>query len=231
MPLMTTTRSRRRRYLLAGALATSALPLMAQEPTMPAGWRAVTDAPARFVGPDVEPGMTDAWNFRRMPPGWHITTGPGVLLYDLAVLAAGRYRVETEFFLFPNPTEEPIGLFVGGTGLEGAPSGVQWLGLLVRRDGTAGVIHAHGTEQHQVTSYARTDSLPVHPGNDSQRITLAIDVEADSVRFLVNRARFTAVPRTGLGLDGPFGFRIGRGLNLHVVRLDYTQRLAPARGQ
>ena len=216
---------------MAAMVASSATPLAAQEPTMPAGWRAVTDAPARFVGPDVKPGMTDAWNFRRMPPGWHITTGPGVVLFDPAVLAGGRYRVETEFFLFPNPADEPTGLFVGGTGLEGPVSGVQWFGLLIRRDGTSGVIHNHGTEHHPMVPYARSDSLAAHPGNDSQLITLAIDVEADSVRFFVNRSRLTAIPRASLQLDGPFGFRVGRGLNLHVVRLDYTQRLAPARGQ
>jgi hypothetical protein len=37
------------------------------------------------------------------------------------------------------------------------------------------------------------------------------------------------VPRADLKLDGAFGFRVGQGLNLHVVRLDYTSKLAPAR--
>lgn len=213
------------------ALALLAAPLAAQEASLPAGWRAVPDSAARLVAPGVEPGLTDAWNFTRMPPGWHLTTGPGMVLYDQSVRATGRYRLETEFFLFPNPTDQPVGLFLGGTGLDGPLAEVQWFGLLVHRDGTAGVVHVHGTEQHPMVPYARADSLGVHPGNDSQRITLAVDVEADSVRFFVNRARFAAVPRQGLALDGPFGFRVGRGLNLHVVRLDYTQRLAPARGQ
>jgi hypothetical protein len=215
----------------AVSLALLAWPLAAQDVSLPAGWRAVPDSAARLVAPGVEPGLTDAWNFTRMPPGWHITTGPGMVLYDQHVRAAGRYRIETEFFLFPNPTDQPVGLFLGATGLDGPLAEVQWFGLLVRRDGTAGVVHAHGTEHHPVVPYARADSLAVHPGNDSQRIGLAVDVEADSVRFFVNRARFAAVPREGLALDGPFGFRVGRGLNLHVVSLDHTQRLAPARGQ
>jgi hypothetical protein len=29
--------------------------------------------------------------------------------------------------------------------------------------------------------------------------------------------------------DGRFGFRVGRGVNIHVVRLDFTQQLAPPR--
>lgn len=217
--------------LLAGILALIASPLAAQEVALPAGWRAVADGPARFVAPGGEPGLTDAWNFTRMPPGWHITTGPGVTLYDSTARASGRYRVETEFFLFPHPTDQPVGVFVGGRGLEGPASAVQWFGLLIQRDGTAGVMHSHGPEHHPVAPYARADSMSAHSGKEQQRITLAIDVEADSVRFFVNRARFTALPRGNLELDGPFGLRVGSGLNLHVVRLDHTQRLAPARGQ
>jgi hypothetical protein len=217
--------------VLAGLLLALASPLGAQETSLPAGWRAVTDGPASHVAPGVQPGLTAAWNFTRMPPGWHLTTGPGVLVYDSAAHARGRFRIETEFFLFPDPTAEPLGLFVGGTGLEGAPSGVQYFALLVRRDGMASVAHVHGTEHHPMVPYARADSLPPHPGNGMQQITLAIDAEPDSVRFFVNGARFAAVPRADLPLDGPFGFRIGRGLNLHVVRLDQLQRLAPARGQ
>lgn len=219
------------RFALGAALLLLASPLAGQEASLPAGWRAVPDSAARLVAPGIEPSLTDAWNFTRMPPGWHLTTGPGMVLYDQSVRAAGRYRLETEFFLFPNPTDQPVGLFLGGTGLDGPLADVQWFGLLVRRDGTAGVVHVHGTEHHPMVPYVLADSLGVHPGNDSQRISLAVDVEADSVRFFVNRARFAAVPRRGLALDGPFGFRVGRGLNLHVVRLDYTQRLAPARGQ
>ena len=212
-------------------LATGAGPLMAQVAGMPAGWRAVTDAPAEYVATGIEPNAGARYNFANMAPGWHITTGPGVVLFNPAVRAAGRFRLETEFFLFPNPTEQPVGLFVGGTGLEGPLASVQWFGLLVRRDGTAGVVHNHGIEHHPMVPYARADSLPPHPGAESQRISLVIDVEADSVRFFVNRGRVAAVPRANANLDGPFGFRVGQGLNLHVVRLDYTQKLAPARGQ
>jgi hypothetical protein len=226
-----TSPTRRSAFLAAAILALAATTGAAQEPGLPAGWRALTDGPARFVAPGVEPGLTDAWNFTRMPPGWHITTGPGVLLYDPTVQAQGRYRLETEFFLFPDPTEHHVGIFFGGSALEGSPAEARWLGLLVRRDGTAGIVRRNGSAEQIVVAYARSDSLPVHPGNDSQRITLAVDAEADSVRFFVNRARLAAVPRADLQPDGHFGFRVGPGLNLHVVRLDYTTRLAPARGQ
>lgn len=211
------------------AVLASASPLRSQVAGMPAGWRSILDAPARHEPGQLEPNAGEAYRFVSMAPGWHITTGPGTLLFNPALVAGGRFRLETELFFFPDPTDQPLGIFVGGTGLDGPLSGVQWFGLLVKRDGTAGVVHNHGTEHHPMVPYARADSLPPHPGNGTPRVTLAIDVEADSVRFFVNRGRVAAVPRADLKLDGPFGFRVGQGLNLHVVRLDYTTKLAPAR--
>jgi len=206
-------------------------PVQAQVPGMPTGWRAITDAAARHEPGQLEPNAGEAYRFVNMAPGWHITTGPGTLLFNPAVAATGRFRLETELFFFPDPTDQPLGLFVGGAGLDGPLAGVQWFGLLIKRDGTAGVVHNHGTEHHPMVPYAKADSLPPHPGDGTPRVVLAIDVEADSVRFFVNRGRVAAMPRADLRLDGPFGFRVGQGLNLHVVRLDYTTKLAPARGQ
>jgi hypothetical protein len=41
----------------------------------PSDWRWRTDAPAQLVtGEDVP---ASAWRFVAMPPGWHVTTGPG----------------------------------------------------------------------------------------------------------------------------------------------------------
>lgn len=206
------------------------LPGGAQAQGMPPGWRAITDTPGEYVATGIEPNAGTEYHFVRMAPGWHITTGPGTLLFDPRLTSSGNFRVETELFLFPNPSDQPVGLFVGGVGLDGPLAGVQWFGVLVRRDGTAAVIHNHGTEHHPVTPYLRLDSLPPHPVSTSQRITLAVDVQPDSVRFSVNRSPVGALPRGDLMLNGPFGFRVGRGQNLHVIRLDYTQKLAPARG-
>lgn len=218
-----------RRALLLLAVLLAAEPAAAQVDGMPAGWRAITDTPAQYVAAGIEANDGLRYNFTAMAPGWHITTGPGTLLFDPAARASGNYRVETELFLFPNPSDQPVGLFVGGQGLDGPLAGVQWFGVLVRRDGTAAVVHNHGTEHHPVTAYLRLDSLPPHPISTSQRVTLAADVRPDSVRFSVNHAQVGALPRGELPLDGPFGFRVGRGQNLHVIRLDYTRRMAPAR--
>ena len=54
-------------------------------------------------------------SFVDMPPGWHITTGPSVILYDPARTATGAYRVRSESFLFdPGTRREGYGLLIGG---------------------------------------------------------------------------------------------------------------------
>lgn len=200
----------------------------AQEPSLPPGWRAITDSPGRFVPPGVEPNLGEAWNFTRMPPGWHITSGPGMILFDPAIAATGRFQIETDLFLFPDPSDQPVGLFIAGNDLDD-PARAAWLALVVKRDGTAGVIQRLGPKEELLVPYRRIDSLAPHPGKDSQRILLTVDAEGDSLRFSVNRARVGAVGRSQLSPEGQFGFRIGRGLNLHVIRLDHTRRIAPAR--
>lgn len=233
MTLLDLTRVASRRFLgvLILLLGTTAKIVVAQTPGLPAGWRVLADRAANPVSVGIDPHQGDDFSFARMPPGWHITTGPGMILFNPSISVGERYRLEVEFFLFPDPSDQPVGIFVGGGGFDGPLDGVRWLGLLVKRDGTAGVIQNHGLRHHPLVPYARSDSLTPHPGGDSQRITLAIDVEADSLRFLVNRARVAAVARGDMPLEGSFGFRVGQALNLHVVRLDYTQKLAPARGQ
>lgn len=49
----------------------------------------------------------------------------------------------------------------------------------------------------------------------------------DSVRMFVNGTRVGAWPRRTLAVDGTYGFRIGKGTNLHITNLDPTRRHVP----
>ena len=78
----------------------------------------------------------------------------------------------------------------------------------------------------------RLEDLPdaaVKPKPEGNTVTnvLSVRAEPDSVRFLVTSERITAFARADLNVDGPFGFRIGKGVNLHITNLDVTRRLAP----
>lgn len=47
--------------------------------------------------------------------------------------------------------------------------------------------------------------------------------------FSIDGNAIATLERAQVAPEGRFGFRIGRGVNIHVVRLDLTQRLAPPR--
>jgi hypothetical protein len=75
------------------------------------------------------------------------------------------------------------------------------------------------------------DSVKAQDPADVVRNVLRVSVDRDSVVFSVNGGRVAAVPRSAGEFDGQFGFRAGRGVNLHISTLDFTQRIAPPRGR
>ena len=99
----------------------------------PTDWKWRQDAPAPLAaGSKMEPG---SWVFVQMPPGWHVTTGPGVLLYPTANGdAAGNFSIEAEIFLFPESTAEEYGVFLGGRSIDGTEPPV-YLTFVLRGDG------------------------------------------------------------------------------------------------
>ena len=82
-------------------LAFTPRPGAAQALRAPDGWIA---RPERFV---------------EMPPGWHLTAGRGVILYNPAAVARGEFRLESEGFLFdPHGSDGTYGLIIGGRELD-----------------------------------------------------------------------------------------------------------------
>jgi hypothetical protein len=75
---------------------------------------------------------------------------------------------------------------------------------------------------------SRVAAVQPHTGGEgTAKNVMRVSVDADSVRVDVNGTRASTLPRGVLPLDGTFGFRVGRDLNLHASRLDITYRLAP----
>jgi hypothetical protein len=209
----------------AGAMtmvAAMALSLPAQTAT-PSGWSWTLDGPAAQVTGQTVPDS--AWRFVAMPPGWHITMGPGGVLYHPAYTANGRFTLEAETFFFPEKTDQGFGLFVGGRNLNGTP---EYVAFLIRHDGRGAVMRAGGTPT-MLVDWMPGDSVKAQQPGDAVRNVLRVAVERDSVVFTVNGGRIAAVPRSAGEFDGTFGFRVGAGVNLHVSTLDYTQRIAPPR--
>lgn len=198
--------------ILAAGSATTA---QGQGIARPAGWRVVVDA-----------GATDTVSHVPMPPGWHMTTGPGALFFDPAYHAAGRYTVEADIFLFPGKSQAGYGVFVGGRSLDaGAPS---YLAFVIRRDGQAALEHVTKGKTTALIPWSASASVKPHPGNDDAVLnSIALTVDRDSIIVEANGKRVGSVGRGTLDLDGTFGFRAGPDVNLHASRLDLRTRLAP----
>lgn len=201
--------------LLLGAMVTGAGPALAQGP--PAGWRVALDS-----------GVADSTVlFQTMAPGWHLTMGPGGVVYDPRHNASGRFSVEAEIFLFPGPSDAGYGLFLGGTAVEdGRPD---FVGFVLRRDGSAAVIRTDASGETVYAPWQQHAAITPGAAEEPVRNVLRVDAEADSVRFRVNDSLVATVARNDVPVDGAFGFRVGQGINLHASTLTVSTRLAEPR--
>lgn len=200
-------------------------PLSAQGLPIPPTWRWVTDQPAQVVNTQVVPDS--AFRFVMMAPGWHITMGPGGVLFDPRYFVEGAYVLESEVFLFPDSGQGQYGFFVGGTDLEGA--GSRYVAFVARGDGSVAAWEAHGGTRRVLSDWRLADA--VRPGEPKGvvRNLLRLVVTKQEAVFKANGLDVLILPRGELGLEGQFGFRVGRGTNLHASTLNVTSRLAPVR--
>jgi len=212
-------------------LAAAARSVAAQEapraaaPVTPAGWLWRTDAPAQPQRGGPAGVTASTFEFSPMAPGWHVTMGPGALLYPSDGSLSGRFALESVMILFPEPTEAEYGIFVGGAALDGA--GARWLAFVVRGDGSAAVLrHAAGRTEH-VMPWTKFPAVVARGSSGNARNVVGLRAEPDSVRFVVNEIVVRSWPRSELSVDGAYGMRIGRGVNIHITNLDVTRRLAP----
>lgn len=197
-------------------LATLTMPAVAQERpalTRPADWLIRTDRP------DAD---TTSLEFVGMPPGWHITTGPSLILWSPARTASGTFRLETELFFFREGSRdmEGYGVFLGGRHLDRDDQ--DYLYFLLRNDGSFLVKHRAGAETHTIQDWTAHAAVARHAGEGGATVKNVIVVVAEdaTVRFFVNDQEVAAFPREHMNVDGVVGLRVNHGLNLHVTRLD-----------
>jgi hypothetical protein len=212
-------------WTLAAVLATSAATGGQLQP--PSDWKWRTDVPAKLGAGDVV--APDAWHFVAMPPGWHVTTGPGALLYPAVGGLRGNFRLEAEIFLFPGKTQDEYGLFIGGAGLEPASASPSYVAFVARRDGQAAILKRTSAGLVPVVAWTVNDAVLPHPGGTSGTAKNVFRVEAGAaeIAFSANGREIAKIPRAGVDAEGLFGFRVGKDVNLHIATLDVTQRLAP----
>lgn len=216
------------RFAIALLLLLLATPTWAQAPDVatPSGWKWRTDAPATPGSRTTPPIPDDRFELSPMAPGFHVTMGPGGVLYDGREQADHRFVVEMQMVYFNNGADAAEhGVFVGGSGLDGDHA--EWVAFVVRADGHAAVMRrAHGATA-MLLDWTRHDAVRSRDSTGFARNTVAVRAEPDSVRFVVNGTVVRAFARSAIPGNGHYGFRVGRGANLHITNFDITRRLAP----
>ena len=214
-----------RHALAAAALFVCTGPLAAQD-VIPTDWQYRLDGAQRFAaGDSVRAGE---WRYTRMPPGWHLTTSEqGVVTLPRDVTVQGRWGIEVELFVFPNPSNEGFGIVVESDDPRG-PDGGAVLRFLLRADGMVSAESRHGTTERVLVPWQRDSSVAAHAGSIERRV-LRVVHESATLAFSVDGHEVLAVPTGGADLIAVPGLRVGRGLNLHIARFDVITPLAPAR--
>lgn len=209
--------------LLLALLAPVAL---AAQDAIPADWTYRLDGEQRVPGSGAV--ADGGWAYQAMPPGWHITTtADGVTLYPKARhVMEGEWGVEVELFLFPDPSDQGVGIVLLPT-TETEHKGE--LRLLLRRDGQVSAEVWHAGETQVLVPWTRDTAADAHDGEEVKQYVLRVMHQGDHLTFAVNGRQMLSLP-LGANVQHPIaGLRAGPGLNLHVSRFDLVKPLAPPR--
>jgi hypothetical protein len=215
----------RKLIVTLAALAAAASPLAAQDHqhdpdhavagggTLPAGWHAHLDRADASLSNVV---------FVPMGGGFHVTTGPAVILWNPAnAVASGSFTAHATFAQTKAPTHpEAYGMFIAGNNLDGTAP--EYLYFLVRGDGKFMVRHrAANGDLHTIQDW--TENAAIHKQNEQGQATNALAVEggAGGVRFKVNGTQVAEVPQ--VTSTGQVGLRVNHNLDVHVSDFGVTR--------
>jgi hypothetical protein len=190
-----------------------AAPLAAQAPP---GWKVRADDPKADMA---------KLSFEEMKPGFHVTTGPAVILWNPENTATGNFTIEAEIFFFREGSRdtEAYGILLGGKDLDGA---ADYVYFMLRNDGKYLVKHRAGNgDTHVISDWSANPAVAVHTGSGGPTVKNVISVAAvtDSVKFSVNGKPVASYPRSHMKPEGIVGVRVNHGLNLHVSKLTVTK--------
>lgn len=194
----------------------------------PKDWKWRTDAPATVTDNDKNMAASN-WFYVGMPPGWHVTTNPGVLLYHPSHEGRGNFTLRSEIFLFPGNNQDEYGLFLGGKDLEQTSASPTYTAFVLRRDGQAAILKRSGSTTTVLVDWKANTAAVPQSGADAMKNALSVAVGTTEVVFSVNDKEVAKVRRADVATDGAVGLRVGSSLNLHITTFDLTHRLAPAK--
>lgn len=201
-----------------------AAPLAAQQPSTP-------PAPAHNADPDrmvQSTGLPTGWSgrtdrgqpittakFEAMGTGFHVTTGPAVILYRGTDRAPGQWHTLATFTQMKAPAHpEGYGMFIGGNGLD--TNTITYTYVLVRGDGAYLIKRRVGTVVTTLVDW--TPSPAVVKADSAGKATNKIEAQytAGTLTFTINGTQVYSAPATSAEANGIIGLRVNHNLEVHV---------------
>ncbi len=191
-------------------------PLAAQAPE---GWQMRLDRSTNAADPD---SVSDV-KFTTMGSGFHVTTGPAVVLWQPTNTASGNYTIRARFRLVkPSGHNNYYGLVFGGSNLDGPNQ--SYIYFLVAQNGTYIIKHRAGEATHDVKGRTTNAAVARPEGDGSSVNVLEVRVAADRINYVVNGIVVYATPKSGMTsrTDGLWGLRVNHQLEVHVDQIGKT---------
>lgn len=220
-------RLRHATLLAAGLLAAAARDARAQAPAG-AAKPAVNRPSSMGVAPDVA-GADTALSMATMAPGWHLTGGAtGAAFFDPTARQDGRFALGATVFVFSREPGAGVGLVVGGEPRRQTLA--SYTAFVVGGDGRFRVVRREGDALRDLVPWtAHTAVAKVPAGQPNAKQELRVEADERVVRFHVNGAVVSELPRADVRPDGVFGFRVEPRANAHAATLVLGgQNIAPA---
>jgi len=177
--------------------------------TLPAGWSATLDRDNASLA-DVK--------LVAMGPGWHVTTGPAVIVYRAADAVKGSFHTLATFRQTKAPTHpEAYGLIVGGKDLNGANR--SYLYFIIRGDGKFMINSMKGTVRTVLVPWTDNAALvkqDATTGAATNKLEIDGKVQPGKIAFKINGTVVHEMPAAGVDLDGIVGLRVNHNLDVHI---------------
>lgn len=220
-----------RSVLFIAVAAVLTIPIAAQ---VQAGLRVRIDGSQSASAPEAVPTLTLASTGK----GFHLSGGPGAILWAPAHTVKGVYAVRATFTLMkPSAAITDYGLIFGATDVEGPTP--TYVYFTIAQDGAFQVRHRAGNEVHEID---RSLHFAIRKPDASGRSTntLEVQVAPTAVSYVINGAVVHATPtRAGTGsytetekTNGIAGVRIDDRVELQVDGFEVVSPFTPPqRGQ
>ncbi|HKS06686.1 MAG TPA: hypothetical protein VJR92_10270 [Gemmatimonadaceae bacterium] len=190
---------------------------------LPGGWMVRFDP----VPSNCTPLKTTDVNFVTMGAGMHVTSGPAAIYYNPGNVLTGEFTVSATFANRTTAGHEALGVFIGGKDLQDSTQ--RYVYLVVKpASGEILISQRTGDGKPKAIDGLRTEPAVIREpaGGGAASNKVAIRVEKDSVKFLVNEKVVRAVTKSQLGAptDGLVGLRVNHNLNVHIDGFAVTKQ-------